>query len=106
MPLINHGIFITRFFNQSCQIKHFHVDGIATSISPGKEKKLLNQGLHLPGLREDGLYAFPENCFVRTPPAIQHLGVSLNDRNGCPQFMRSIGDKADLLFSPLLSTRK
>ena len=70
---------------------------LAAAVAPGQEEQLLHQRLHVLGLGLDGGDGFLQHLFVVLAPAVQHLHIALDHRDGGAQLVGGVGDELGLL---------
>ena len=95
--LIDHQGFLVDFRHQFTGPDLLPVQRSPAAVPPGQKEQLLHQIIHMVRLIPDGGNALFQDLLIRLAPAVQHVGVSLDDRDGRTQLMGSVIDEAGLL---------
>ena len=105
-PIRVSGIDHLRFFaylsDERCQIGVHTMQCGAAGIAACQKQQLFHELLHVLAFgleRGDGLR---QHGWVVLAPAVEHVYVALNHRDGCAQFVTRVVDKAHLLQLGLL----
>ena len=97
MFLVDHQRLLVNLPHQVLRHDGLFIEGRSAAVSPCKEEKLLHQVIHVVGLVPDRGDPLIQRLFICFSPALQHIRVSLDHSDRCPQLMGGVVDKAGLL---------
>ena len=94
--LVDHLGLLEHLGGHLGQVEDLHLDVHGVVVPPGQEEQLLHQLLHGVGLGPDGVDGLLPGGGVVLAPAVEQVGVPLDDRDGGAQLMAGVGDEAHL----------
>ena len=97
MVLVDHKGLLVDLADHIVQAHVLEFHGVPARVAPGQEQKLLHQVVHVVGLAFDGCDGLVQDGLVLFAPAVQHVGVALDHRDGCPELVGSVVDEPGLL---------
>ena len=95
--LVDHPVFVQHLGHQGGEVHGLRVQLLAAAVAPGQEQQLLHQRLHVLGLGLDGGDGLLQHLLVVLAPAVQHLHIALDHRDGGAQLVGGVGDELGLL---------
>ena len=95
--LVNHKRLFIDLLHHGGKVGFPEIDGRFPAVAARKEEKLFYQVIHMVRLIAYGADGFVKDFFILFAPAVQHIGVTLDNCYGGAQFVGSVVDKTGLL---------